>query len=306
MSTLSHLKYVYHHVFYPPKLPQSDDTNPEALHALHAILQNVLVKYTKVIGGDDTKLRNCYTMLENFRQARQPDGSLIVDHMESVLHAVRMSNGEPLSKAFNSVNSDSLRPVMVLEIRAQNAGVIVSAKAGKSCVFELFELSADCGSVMAAEGRLCRSFPGSTIEVANDRLDDPAFRASLIEAFCKMDSEFVNETVPQVSKASTTVPEIRDTVHPRLVTELIREILRAVGQDVQIPLIQKHSRERCTVAQISHAVATVTDLAGLTRVNSAVPARRQAWQAELRQLQIVYGVFARANPGVVCSARYHT
>lgn len=243
MPTLSHLKYIYHHVFFPPKLPQSEDHNTEAFHALHAILQNALVKYTEVVGGDDSKLRNCYTMLENFRRVRQLDGSLIADYVDQVLRGADMLSGEAFSDPLNPVDSDSLRAVIAFEIRAQNAGVIVSARVGRSCVFELFELSPDSASVMEAKGTLHRCFPGSSIEVANDRLGDPAFRAALIEALYKMDSESVNETVPQVSKALASIPEIRDTVHPRLVTELIREILRVIGQDVQVPLIQKHSRD---------------------------------------------------------------
>ncbi|KIW36714.1 uncharacterized protein PV06_11123 [Exophiala oligosperma] len=242
MPVLSHLEYIYHHLFFPPKLPQADDANPEAFHALHGMLQDALIKYAEAVGSGDLKLGNCSAMLESFRQGRQPDGSLIAEHLDNVLQGA-LSDREASLETLDVVDFDALRPLLAFEIRAQNAGVIVSSRAGRSCVFELFELSPDSASIMAAEGRLRRPFPGSFIEVSKERLNDPAFRAALVDTFYKMDSESVNDTIPHISKASTSIPEIRDTAHPRLVTELVREILRAVGQDVQLPLIQKNTRD---------------------------------------------------------------
>lgn len=85
---------------------------------------------------------------------------------------------------------------------------------------------------MAAKGRLRHFFPGSFIKVLKERLNDPAFRAALVDTFYKMDSESVNDTIPYISKASISIPEIRDTAYPRLVTKLVREILRAIGQNM--------------------------------------------------------------------------
>ncbi|KAK5313780.1 hypothetical protein LTR93_010777 [Exophiala xenobiotica] len=228
MPVLSHLR--------------SDVANPEAFHALHGILHNPLIKHAEVVGRDDLKPRNCDDMLENFRKGRQPDGSLIADYMDNVIHGARIDSKASV-EAIDAVDSDAFRPLIAFEIRAQNAGVIVSSRAGRLCVFELFELSPNFASVMAAEGRLRAFFPGASVGVPKERLDDPAFRAALVQTFSKMDSESVNDTVPHIRKASTSIPEIRDTAHPRLVPELVREILRVVGQDVQLPLIQKNTRD---------------------------------------------------------------
>ena len=49
--------------------------------------------------------------------------------------------------------------------------------------------------------------------------------------------------MPIIVKVRSTVAETRDTVHPRLVTEMLTGMLRALGQPHDVPRIYKHTRD---------------------------------------------------------------
>lgn len=59
----------------------------------------------------------------------------------------------------------------------------------------------------------------------------------------KMSYQPSAETMPKVKKAGQMHDEIRDTVHPKMVTELFAGILRSVGQPVDVSRIWKNTRE---------------------------------------------------------------
>lgn len=96
---------------------------------------------------------------------------------------------------------------------------------------------------MTTKGRLRRSFPGPAITLNHERIAEPSFREALAELLAQLDVDTPIESVPIVSKAGSRTTEIRDTVHPKLVTEMLTGILRGMGQPADIIRTRKRTRD---------------------------------------------------------------
>lgn len=97
---------------------------------------------------------------------------------------------------------------------------------------------------MSTKGRLRRCFPGPAMIIGHDRMADAIFLDPLTHLLAKLDAETPQEVVPITIKAGSEMSEIRDTVDPRFVTELLTGILRAVGRPLDdVERIYKHTRE---------------------------------------------------------------
>ena len=133
--------------------------------------------------------------------------------------------------------------MLALEIQSQNAGVFIDATGPHNIVIELFELSPTAMTVMENPGRLKRTFPDCAISISRDRMRDDRFRTWLARSLAMLDTESFPEAIPLVTKAQSQIPEIRDTAHPKYVTEMLREVLRAIGADASADPIAKNTRD---------------------------------------------------------------
>lgn len=131
---------------------------------------------------------------------------------------------------------------LVLHIDAQNAGLIVR-RLKDQYLFESFEVTPKNEAIIGTKGRLRRCFPGPAVAVGQNRIADASFVEPLTELLAKLDFETPEEVSPTTTKAGSEVVEVRNTVHPRLVTEMLTGILRAVGQPVEVSRIYKHTRD---------------------------------------------------------------
>ncbi|KAI9803787.1 MAG: hypothetical protein M1825_001667 [Sarcosagium campestre] len=92
--------------------------------------------------------------------------------------------------------------------------------------------------------RMRRCFPGPAFAVTPDRIiDDASLLRPLISMLVKLDAKTPDCVMPKVTKARSKVTEIRDTVHPKLITEMISGILRSVGEPYKAPRVTKHTRD---------------------------------------------------------------
>jgi hypothetical protein len=135
-----------------------------------------------------------------------------------------------------------LTDVLAFNIRAQNAGLLVR-KQTDHISFESFELSPTAGSVMGSKGRLRRCFPGPAIAIDPERLDDPLFREAFTQMLAQLDIETPLECIPTASKAGQNHPEIRDTVDPKFVTEMLTGLLRGIGRIHDVVRFHKCTRD---------------------------------------------------------------
>lgn len=132
--------------------------------------------------------------------------------------------------------------ILALHIEAQNAGLIVRRLLNRYS-FESFEVSPTNQAVIGTKGRLRRCFPGPAITIGQERIADATFLEPLTELLAKLDFETPEEVFPTTTKAGSEVVEVRNTVHPRLVTEMLTGILRAVGKPLEVSRIHKHTRD---------------------------------------------------------------
>lgn len=110
-------------------------------------------------------------------------------------------------------------------------------------VFECFEASPSAGAVMECKGSLLRTFPAHARAVNISIFDDLRFRNELAAALSKLDTEVINEMMPQSQKAGSKMAEIRDTAHPGLVSDMLMAILASLGNPVQAQQISKRTRD---------------------------------------------------------------
>jgi hypothetical protein len=96
---------------------------------------------------------------------------------------------------------------------------------------------------MTTKGRLRRCFPGPVVAVGQDRLVDPSFREALAQLLAELDANTPEEAWPVVVKAYSQTPEIRDSLHPKFITEMLTGILRGIGQPVDAARIHKRTRD---------------------------------------------------------------
>ena len=132
--------------------------------------------------------------------------------------------------------------MLSFQLRAQNAGLILR-KTKNQVIFEMFELSATDEATMSTKGRLIRCFPGPAITINSLKLADPCFRRAIAQFLLKLDTEIAKECLPTVRKANSKVTEIRDSVHPKLVTELLVGVLRGMGEPADTIRIHKRMRD---------------------------------------------------------------
>jgi hypothetical protein len=126
-----------------------------------------------------------------------------------------------------------------MHIRAQNAALIVRRLAHADFVqFEVFEVLPLTGPVMSTKGKLLCSYPGPAIQVPADTFMDERFLRQLSSFLVQMDVDGLDST-PTISKAGSVVHEVRESAHPRYISELLVGILRGFGQPAVVDRITK-------------------------------------------------------------------
>lgn len=124
-------------------------------------------------------------------------------------------------------------------IRAQNAAVIVRRLALTNFVqFEVFEVLQLTSAIMSAKGKLLCSYPGPAIQVPTDIFTNEHFLQELSSFLVQMDVD-VLDSAPTTSKAGSVVREVRESAHPRYISELLVGILRGFGRPAVVDRITK-------------------------------------------------------------------
>ena len=126
-----------------------------------------------------------------------------------------------------------------MHIHAQNAALVVRRLPSNDFVqFDVFEVSPQNTAIMSTKGKLLCSYPGPSIQVPADIFMDECFLQELSSFLIQMDVDYLDST-PTASKAGSVVHEVRDTIHPKYISELLVGILRGCGQPAVIDRITK-------------------------------------------------------------------
>ncbi|KAF2131741.1 hypothetical protein P153DRAFT_336326 [Dothidotthia symphoricarpi CBS 119687] len=220
--------YLINHVVLPPALPQADDFRPsndrhlveqtlQALHDLENIVQEDEVKV--VIGA--------ISMINNLLSTQDSHGVV----SESRLQAV-----------FAKLIDGPIGVVAPIEVKAQNAGILVSRSADY-ITFEFFELSPTNEAAMKTKGRLVRTFPASASRISLTTMREDGLVTSLAQTVAKMAVQAVHGFRPQITGPGYTQDDPHDTADPDLVTDLLQTIITALGEKEDVISITKNTRD---------------------------------------------------------------
>ncbi|KAH8125774.1 hypothetical protein LI328DRAFT_165631 [Trichoderma asperelloides] len=223
------LEYAFHHIFLPPKLPNGDDRSPANESCLIELVRDSLTEFLpKTDASNHDAIKSAVAMMKNMYYVTGPDGYLQEDGVRAVLKQIGPHSP---SKSLAS-----------LHITAQNAGVMLRLD-NDSVIFEMFELCPTSGSVYSTKGRLIRQFPAVAVGIPVDIYAENDFQDVLAKTFVKMSYQTVSEALPKTKKAQQYHAEERDTVDPKIVTELLYGFLRGVGSEADVTGITKNTRE---------------------------------------------------------------
>ena len=219
--------YLVNHVVLPPKLPQADDFHAgherclldTTLNALHALKPFVASQH-------DGTLSRAIATIKNLQRSQDEFGNI---------------SETELCKLLDELASGKNPGSIPLEVKAQNAGVLISSDESH-ITFEFFELSPDNKSAMF-KGRLVRSFPGLAASIPIARLQDKGLQNTLADTLAKMSTQAAPGFQPVARKAGRDHDEERDTTHPGMVTDYLLNIVAALGKVTAVTRITKHTRE---------------------------------------------------------------
>ena len=124
-----------------------------------------------------------------------------------------------------------------MHVQAQNAAVIVRILTDQ-VQFEVFEVLPKSNDVTSATGKLLCSYPGPAVRVSPELFSNEYFLQELASFLVQMDVDVLDSTATAV-KAGSTVREVRESAHPKYISELLVGILRGFGQPASVDRITK-------------------------------------------------------------------
>lgn len=167
-TTADELLRVVHHVFLPPKLPQSADEDSE-ITIVHITLQALIALRDMLLPDAQSEaLDNAIALLDSIRSINALTGGTIDETR--------------LYKAFASL---PFGRTLAAHVRSQNAAVLITRQQDE-LVFEEFELSPLDAPVIQTKGRLIRTFPGLAVAVPADLLNEADFSTMVASTLATM------------------------------------------------------------------------------------------------------------------------
>ncbi|KAL3475090.1 hypothetical protein BJX99DRAFT_259703 [Aspergillus californicus] len=237
------IRFLFHHIFLPPKLPQLDDYDPG-----HDIV--LLEKVIDALRGFSCHFANeskdvfdtIITMIVRLKKTYGFHGEVIEDELLKAFEILD-KDGKHVYETGNGMKSHRVSGgFLPVHVREQNAGVILS-KHGNAIHVEAFELSPRNEAVTTTTGRLIRDFPGPAIAIDVAIFKEPGLRRTLAQTLAKMSHQPFPGTKPKIRKAKQKHDEDRDTTHPKMVTEFLMAALRPLCSSIDTLQIRKNTRE---------------------------------------------------------------
>jgi hypothetical protein len=226
---LEAVKYLIRHLVLLPRSPQSDDTNPDHERVLLETTIEALNGFQQYISDADEsiQIQSLIHTVTNLLNTRGIDGS---------------ANEPQLASLFTGLASGTVEVNIPVEVKSQNAGLIVSRKE-EFVIFQSFELSPLNADAMVANGRLVRSFPGAAARLKAALFEEEDLRMTLSKTIAKLASQPAPGFQPKIRKAQQKHDEMRDTPHSGMVTTFFMNVIAALGEPINSPTITKNTRE---------------------------------------------------------------
>ncbi|KAH6856123.1 hypothetical protein B0I37DRAFT_317555 [Chaetomium sp. MPI-CAGE-AT-0009] len=224
------LESVFNHIVLPPKLPGCQDAD------LHVVEHNILTRLLHAC-EISASLPNNQETQNAWQSVRRPLLVCLDLHRD---HFDRAS----LRNALSSLHADC---PLILHIAEQNCAVLIRLVpkdlGDDDVVFESFEASPSSKDVLAAEGALQWDFPGRAARIPLVKFSDPSFMESLATFIEQASTESLDRFAAHSHKANVSVPELRDTADPALITQMLLPLLEAIGSSIDVPKVRKRVRD---------------------------------------------------------------
>ncbi len=167
------------------------------------------------------------------------------EHIQAAIDMLSSLEGDTNESGLqNSIRDVAARGrTLVLHVRAQNAGVLVTAASDGHIRFDTFELSATNKAVVGTKGRLLRSFPGAPVSIPATKMEEETFREAVAQALSSLSSQTVASVQRTAVKSGKTHVEMRDSCDPSMISEVLVNFLSAHGQPADSPQITKCTRD---------------------------------------------------------------
>ncbi|KAJ9318556.1 hypothetical protein DTO271D3_1218 [Paecilomyces variotii] len=218
--------YLFHHVFLPPKLPQSDDYDTSCELILLDSVINSLQKFRALVPNQHRQvLGPVITMVARLREIRGSHGDVSEGKLKEALQKLDTEGG-----------------ALPVHVRCQNAAVLMTRNDNAIHV-EAFELSPQNEAVNSTVGRLQRQFPGPSFMMDRATFNAPGLQNTIAQTLATMSHQSVAGTKPKVKKARQKHDEDRDTTNPKMVTEFLAAFLRPCAAMFDSLQIHKNTRE---------------------------------------------------------------
>ena len=231
---------VVEHVFLPPKLPQEAPTE-EAERRTNVALCLILIEAARAFSQgllpfQKSLWAQMIKMMGSIHQAAR--APLAEAELAGALSRLAIGGGLEFACVVLTSFIFTL-DVFVMHVRAQNAAVLIR-KLIDRVRFEMFEVSPQASVVMSTTGKLLCSYPGPAVHVSPEVFSNGFFLQELASFLIQMDVDVLDSTATTF-KAGSTVREVRETAHPKYISELLVGILRGFGQPASVARITKRT-----------------------------------------------------------------
>ena len=241
---LQSVEYIVNHVVLPPQLPSSAEPPKLIRLAEQGLFQLIKQAVQELLQHSPVDDKPMWTVLEKtFRYwsvTQNRKRGLPAELLLTWLTDTEKDGMSHYNVAVESLLNHS--DVIPLVVSAQNAAIIIRIRED-GAIFESFELSPRPGPVIECKTSLRRSFPTGAVFVPKSTFDNDDFRMQLVQTLRKLDVETVDEMAPTATKAGRTTAEIRETVHPALVTDMLMATLASLGHPVSVRQVHKRTRD---------------------------------------------------------------
>ncbi|KAK1760199.1 hypothetical protein QBC47DRAFT_427171 [Echria macrotheca] len=225
------LDYIVNQVFLPPRPAEIEDAG--AAHDLGIVrsFRESLVRFSDIEPNSARVLAPVLKTLDQNLRARAG--------VDAGGNTSRKVNA--IKRQFRDLETGDYA---LFHIRAQNAGLLLTMEE-EDVVFEAFELLAPNSKVTHCRGALLREFPDSAAIISREVIRDDRFLTSLADTMCHLENERPPSRFESGASVNYYGPE-NNTTSPSLVTEMLMDVLRGIGEDMEPLRITKRSREQAT------------------------------------------------------------
>ncbi|KAK4227346.1 hypothetical protein QBC38DRAFT_417082 [Podospora fimiseda] len=241
-------KSLFYHLALPPQLPQREDPDPRVINIEEILVARLVAAVRAVEAAPRHNHIQGVTC-----DATNPQSLNLVTAWESIRKCLTVSR---MVNSGGRVNKTRLLPeirgvtqtpnnVLILYIRAQNAGLIIhrQSKISDHVIVEVFEASPKNEEVLAAGNALQWDFPGSAVAIPLATFNKDSFQSALVTFLEQASLESTKEFSAVSYKAQTHTHESRDTASPTMISSLLMAILEENGTKISTPLLRKRIRD---------------------------------------------------------------